>query len=110
MGLGHRIATGEVMNYSISPGATLRTPSAIEFAGAYNKLAYSSAASCFNPSNSGTPMISANNFMLTSAAGTDAQTKAINTAITAITYSNLLLRVRFLVAYPQALRAVGQAM
>lgn len=54
-GLGHRIAPGEVMNFSISNGKTIRTPAAVEIEGANAKITYSTAASCFNPANSGSP-------------------------------------------------------
>ncbi len=59
LGLGHRIAPGDVMHYALSNGSSPRTPSATEIAGANNKLAYSTTATCFNPATSGTQMISA---------------------------------------------------
>jgi len=56
-GLGHRIASGEVMHYSISNGESIRTPSTEETDGGLAKMAYSKLATCFNPAGSGTPMI-----------------------------------------------------
>lgn len=57
LGLGHRIASGEVMHFQIANGVTARSPSALEIAAAQNKLAYSTAAICFNPVGAGTPMV-----------------------------------------------------
>jgi len=63
-GLGHRIASGEMMHYAISNGVAIRAPSANEIAGANAKMAYSTVATCFNPSNCGngpmTPLTAGN--------------------------------------------------
>lgn len=56
IGLGHRIAPGAVMHYALSNGSTIRTPAATDITGATVKLNYSTAATCFNPTNSGSPM------------------------------------------------------
>ncbi len=57
IGLGHRIAPGQVMNWNISNGTNVRTPSANEISGVNAKLTYSTAATCFNPLGSGSPMM-----------------------------------------------------
>lgn len=59
IGLGHRIAPGEVMHYALANGTSNRTPSATEISGVNAKMAYSTAATCFNPTGSGTPMTAA---------------------------------------------------
>ncbi|MFN4256184.1 MAG: HYR domain-containing protein, partial [Saprospiraceae bacterium] len=56
-GLGHRIASGEVMNFAIANGQSVRTPSATEIAGGTARVTYSQAATCYNPTGSGTPML-----------------------------------------------------
>lgn len=56
-GLGHRIAPGETMNYQIITGTTARTPSVQEVNGALAKVAYSTPNTCFNPANSGSPIV-----------------------------------------------------
>lgn len=58
-GLGHRIASDEVMNFSISNGKTIRALSPEEIEGGLAKMAYSTTATCFNPAGSGTPMLTA---------------------------------------------------
>lgn len=58
-GLAHRIAPGDVMHYALSNGTSPRTPSASEINGINAKMAYSTAATCFNPAGSGTPMTAA---------------------------------------------------
>ena len=58
-GLGHRNAVGKVMYYSIPNGVSRRVPAALEITGGLDKMAYSTTATCFNPSGSGTPMITA---------------------------------------------------
>lgn len=58
-GLGHRIAAGKVMHYSIPNGVNRRVPAALEITGGLAKMAYSTVATCFNPTGSGTPMITA---------------------------------------------------
>ncbi|CAN5753330.1 hypothetical protein BH10BAC2_BH10BAC2_07260 [soil metagenome] len=58
-GLGHRIAAGKVMHYSIPNGVSRRVPAAQEITGGLAKMAYSTVATCFNPAGSGTPMITA---------------------------------------------------
>jgi hypothetical protein len=57
IGLGHRNAVGEVMNYSIAAGASSRVPFTHEVEGVVKKLSYSTIPTCFNPVGSGTPMI-----------------------------------------------------
>ncbi len=49
VGLQHRIAAGQTMNYAISNGSSIRTLNANEIAGGNARMAYSSAATCFNP-------------------------------------------------------------
>jgi len=58
-GLGHRIAPGQVMNWNISNGVNLRTPSSIELNGVTAKLSYSTSATCFDPGTSGSQMVPA---------------------------------------------------
>jgi hypothetical protein len=58
-GLGHRIAVGQLMNYSLSNATNIRTPAPPEIQGGQVKVSYSTAPTCFNPTNSGTPMIAA---------------------------------------------------
>ncbi len=55
-GLGHVISPGQVMHFAIANGATARTLSANDLAGAAEKMNYSTAATCFNPAGSGTAM------------------------------------------------------
>lgn len=55
-GLGHRIATGKVMHFSVTNGVSRRVPAAQEITGGLAKMAYSTVATCFNPAGSGTPM------------------------------------------------------
>ncbi|MCW3109301.1 MAG: hypothetical protein JWQ09_3807 [Segetibacter sp.] len=55
-GLGHRIASGEVMHFSLSNGISIRNPSTEEIAGGLKKMSYSTTATCFNPAGSGAPM------------------------------------------------------
>lgn len=52
-GLGHRIAPGELMHYALSSGIAIRTPASKEISGGNAKMAYSTSATCFNPSNCG---------------------------------------------------------
>ncbi len=59
LGLGHVIASGQVMHYAIANGATARTLSANDISAASDKLAYSDDPTCFNPPGSGTQMIPA---------------------------------------------------
>jgi len=56
-GLGHVISRGQVMHYATIVGASTRTLSANDLAGANAKMAYSTVATCFNPTNSGTQMV-----------------------------------------------------
>jgi hypothetical protein len=56
-GLGHVIARGQVMHYATLVGVSTRTLSASDLAGAKAKMAYSTVATCFNPSSAGTPMV-----------------------------------------------------
>jgi hypothetical protein len=58
-GLAHRIAPGQLMNYALANASNIRTPAAVEIQGAQNKVGYSTIATCFNPTGSGTPMIAA---------------------------------------------------
>jgi hypothetical protein len=58
-GLGHRIAPGQLMNYALANAVNIRTPSAEEKQGGLDKMAYSTTPTCFNPTNSGGPMIAA---------------------------------------------------
>lgn len=55
-GLGHVIAPGDVMHFSLSNGVQSRTLAGRDLNGGNSKMSYSTAASCFNPVNSGTPM------------------------------------------------------
>lgn len=60
-GLGHRIASGELMHYAISNGVAIRTPASEEITGGNDKMAYSTVATCFNPSVCGNgPMTALN--------------------------------------------------
>ncbi len=52
-GLGHRIASGELMHYALSSGVAIRTPASEETSGGNAKMAYSTSATCFNPSGCG---------------------------------------------------------
>jgi len=56
-GLGHVIAPGTVMHFSISNGASVRSLNPNDIAGGNAKMAYSTAATCFNPGASGSPMV-----------------------------------------------------
>jgi hypothetical protein len=58
-GLAHRIAPGQLMNYALANAANIRTPASVEIQGAQYKVGYSTTATCFNPTGSGTPMIAA---------------------------------------------------
>jgi hypothetical protein len=58
-GLGHRIAPGQLMNYSLSNATNIRTPAPPEIQGGQVKVSYSASPTCFNPTGSGTPMIPA---------------------------------------------------
>jgi hypothetical protein len=58
-GLGHRIAFGQLMNWSVGSATNIRTPAAQEIEGAQYKMSYSTAPTCFNPAGSGTEMIAA---------------------------------------------------
>lgn len=58
-GLGHRIAPGQLMNFSVTNGSNIRTPAPQEVQGGLDKMAYSTQPTCFNPTGSGTPMIAA---------------------------------------------------
>jgi len=55
-GLAHVIAPNQVMHYSITNGARIRTLSPADIEGGVAKLAYSTVTTCFNPDRSGTPM------------------------------------------------------
>ncbi len=60
-GLGHRIASGELMHYAIANGVAIRTPATQEINGANAKMAYSTIPTCFNPSSCGSgPMVALN--------------------------------------------------
>jgi len=48
-GLGHIINSTQVMHYSVSNGASKRTLSANDIAGASARVAYSTSATCYNP-------------------------------------------------------------
>lgn len=58
-GLGHRIAPGQLMNFSVANATNIRTPAPQEVQGGLDKMAYSTQPTCFNPTGSGTPMIAA---------------------------------------------------
>lgn len=58
-GLGHRIASGELMHYALSSGVAIRTPATKEITGGNVKMAYSTAATCFNPSVCGSGSMTA---------------------------------------------------
>jgi hypothetical protein len=55
-GLGHVIAPGDVMHYSLTNGAQSRILAPRDLSGGNSKMAYSTAATCFNPASAGTPM------------------------------------------------------
>lgn len=55
-GLAHVIAPNQVMHYSITNGSRIRTLSPADIEGGVAKLAYSTTNTCFNPSESGSPM------------------------------------------------------
>ncbi len=55
-GFGHVIAPGQVMHYSIANAVQSRTPATNDVAAGTSKMSYSTAATCFNPAGSGTPM------------------------------------------------------
>lgn len=55
-GLGHVIASGEVMHYALSNGFISRALSSNDIAGGNAKLAYSDDPTCFDPASSGSPM------------------------------------------------------
>lgn len=55
-GLGHVIAPGNVMHYALANGIVSRSLTVNDIAGGDDKLAYSSVATCFNPTGSGTEM------------------------------------------------------
>lgn len=55
-GLGHVISAGAVMHFAIANGSTSRVLSANDIAGGTARMAYSTAATCFNPVGSGTQM------------------------------------------------------
>lgn len=54
-GLGHRIAPGQTMNYTLFNGVTSRTLDTAEINGAAEKMNYSKLPTCFDPAGSGTP-------------------------------------------------------
>jgi hypothetical protein len=56
-GLGHRIAPGQLMHYTIANASNVRIPAEAEKQGGRDKVAYSTTPTCFNPSGSGTPMV-----------------------------------------------------
>ncbi|MCE3281702.1 MAG: hypothetical protein K0Q66_439 [Chitinophagaceae bacterium] len=56
-GLGHRIAPGQLMHYTIANASNVRIPAEEEKQGGRDKIAYSTTPTCFNPSGSGTPMV-----------------------------------------------------
>lgn len=56
VGLGHVISFGQVMHYALANGASSRVLSANDIAAEADKLSYSTAATCFDPAGSGTPM------------------------------------------------------
>jgi hypothetical protein len=58
-GLGHRIAPGQLMNFSVANASNIRTPAPQEIQGGLDKMAYSTIPTCFDPTGSGTPMIAA---------------------------------------------------
>lgn len=58
-GLGHRIAFNQLMHYAVSNATNIRTPASEEIQGGLDKMAYSILPTCFNPANSGSPMIAA---------------------------------------------------
>lgn len=61
-GLGHRIASGELMHYALSSGVAIRTPAFKEISGGNAKMAYSTSPTCFNPPICGNgPMTALNN-------------------------------------------------
>lgn len=55
-GLGHVIATGNVMHYALANGIVSRTLASNDIAAGDDKLSYSDDATCFNPAGSGTEM------------------------------------------------------
>jgi hypothetical protein len=57
IGLGHVIASGDVMHYALTNGTDIRTLSTNNIVGGAAKFAYSSTAFCFNPTGVDGPMI-----------------------------------------------------
>lgn len=58
-GLGHIIAPGQVMHYTLTNGATARTLSANDIAAGAAKMTFSTAALCFTPAGVTGPMTAA---------------------------------------------------
>jgi hypothetical protein len=56
-GLGHRIATGQVMHFAISNGSSVRVLGVNDVNGGLARMAYSTAATCTNPGGSGSAMV-----------------------------------------------------
>ncbi|NCU02923.1 MAG: T9SS type A sorting domain-containing protein [Chitinophagaceae bacterium] len=55
-GMGHVIAAGSAMHYALANGAVSRALNSNDLTASTEKLAYSDAATCFNPPGSGTEM------------------------------------------------------
>lgn len=55
-GLGHVINGGQVMHFALANGASSRILSGTDVSGGSARVSYSTAATCFNPTGSGTPM------------------------------------------------------
>lgn len=56
-GLGHVISSGAVMHFALANGNDSRTLSANDIAGGNAKMGYSTTATCFNPTGSGSQMV-----------------------------------------------------
>lgn len=56
-GLGHRIAPGQTMHYAMANGTSARSLDTNEIRAGIDKIAYSTASTCFDPTGSGAPMV-----------------------------------------------------
>lgn len=56
-GLAHRIAPGQTMHYAMTNGSSARSLDTNEIRAGIEKIAYSIASTCFDPSGSGGPMV-----------------------------------------------------
>ncbi len=56
-GLGHRIASGQTMHYAMANGTSARSLDTNEIRAGKEKIDYSIASTCYDPSGSGGPMV-----------------------------------------------------